>query len=177
MNVENTNVQMKKGILEYCVLHIISRGEIYTSDLIAELTSARMVVVEGTLYPLLTRLKNAGWLEYKWVESAYGPPRKYYTLTTSGNDMLALLDQTWQEIKQAVSQIVGDKSPTDHGAQGPGMTTNATASDLPTDALSDSSSDQTPALPPDLLIASQQDPETDQLSDQPDQPSTPPQLS
>lgn len=106
MSVDNTNVQMKKGILEYCVLHIISRGEVYTSDLITELTNAKMVVVEGTLYPLLTRLKNTGWLEYKWVESAYGPPRKYYSLTETGAEMLSLLDQTWQEISDAVTLIV-----------------------------------------------------------------------
>lgn len=106
MSVDNTNVQMKKGILEYCVLHIISRGEVYTSDLITELTNAKMVVVEGTLYPLLTRLKNTGWLEYKWVESAYGPPRKYYSLTDKGAEMLSLLDQTWQEISDAVTLIV-----------------------------------------------------------------------
>lgn len=109
MSVDNTNVQMKKGILEYCVLHIISRGEVYTSDLISELAQARLVVVEGTLYPLLTRLKNAGWLEYKWVESAYGPPRKYYSLTSVGTEMLTQLDQTWLEIKHAVNLIVGDK--------------------------------------------------------------------
>lgn len=119
MNVENTNVQMKKGILEYCVLHIISRGEVYTSDLMTELAQARLVVVEGTLYPLLTRLKNAGWLEYKWVESAFGPPRKYYSLTALGRDMLAQMDQTWQETKQAVSMIVEKGAtppplPTDH---------------------------------------------------------------
>ena len=119
MNVENTNVQMKKGILEYCVLHIISRGEVYTSDLMTELAQARLVVVEGTLYPLLTRLKNAGWLEYKWVESAFGPPRKYYSLTALGRDMLAQMDQTWQETKQAVSMIV------EKGATPPPLPTEA----------------------------------------------------
>lgn len=106
MNVENTNVQMRKGILEFCVLHIISRGEVYASDLIAELTNARMVVVEGTLYPLLTRLKNAGLLEYKWVESVSGPPRKYYTLTDLGKAFLADLNHTWAEITYATNLIM-----------------------------------------------------------------------
>jgi len=77
MNLENTQVQMRKGILEYCILHIIARGETYASDMLDELTAAKMIVVEGTLYPLLTRLKNSGLLEYKWVESKSGPPRKY----------------------------------------------------------------------------------------------------
>ena len=77
MNLENAQIQMRKGILEYCVLRIISRGEVYASDLLDELTAARLIVVEGTLYPLLTRLKNAGLLEYKWVESKSGPPRHY----------------------------------------------------------------------------------------------------
>ena len=74
MDLENTQVQMRKGILEYCILHIIARGEVYASNMIDELTSAKMIVVEGTLYPLLTRLKNSGLLEYKWVESKSGPP-------------------------------------------------------------------------------------------------------
>ena len=79
MIAENTQTQMRKGILEYCVLLIISRGEIYASDIIAELKSAKLLVVGGTLYPLLTRLKNNGLLSYNWVESTSGPPRKYYT--------------------------------------------------------------------------------------------------
>ena len=78
MKVENTQVQMRKGILEFCILHIISRGEVYASDMLEELTSARIIVVEGTLYPLLTRLRKAGLVEHKWVESTSGPPRKYY---------------------------------------------------------------------------------------------------
>ncbi len=80
MKVENTQVQMRKGILEFCILEIISRGEVYASDMLDELTAAKMIVVEGTLYPLLTRLKNAGLLDYTWVESTSGPPRKYYKL-------------------------------------------------------------------------------------------------
>ena len=104
MIAENTQTQMRKGILEYCVLLIISRGEIYASDIIAELKSAKLLVVEGTLYPLLTRLKNNGLLSYNWVESTSGPPRKYYTLTPEGIAMLSQLDGTWQELSFAISQ-------------------------------------------------------------------------
>lgn len=102
MIAENTQTQMRKGILEFCVLSIISRGEIYASDIIAELRTAKLLVVEGTLYPLLTRLKNNGLLSYNWVESTSGPPRKYYVLTDLGRDILAQLDQTWQELAYAV---------------------------------------------------------------------------
>ena len=98
---------MRKGILEFCILHIISRGEIYASDMLDELTSARIMVVEGTLYPLLTRLKNAGLLDYKWVESTSGPPRKYYILTDLGRNSLASLTETWQELAESVNQIIG----------------------------------------------------------------------
>jgi PadR family transcriptional regulator PadR len=105
MNLENTQVQMRKGILEYCILHIISRGEVYASDMLDELTAAKMIVVEGTLYPLLTRLKNAGLLEYKWVESKSGPPRKYYTLTNDGTDFLNGLTETWNELVSSTSMI------------------------------------------------------------------------
>ncbi|MDZ7646139.1 MAG: PadR family transcriptional regulator [Cytophagales bacterium] len=105
MNLENTQVQMRKGILEYCILHIISRGEVYASDMLDELTAAKMIVVEGTLYPLLTRLKNAGLLEYKWVESKSGPPRKYYTLTEEGSKFLAGLSETWEELVHSAQMI------------------------------------------------------------------------
>ncbi|MBD2700376.1 PadR family transcriptional regulator [Spirosoma sp. BT702] len=107
MNIENAQVQMRKGILEFCILHIISRGEVYASDMLDELTSARIMVVEGTLYPLLTRLKNAGLLDYKWVESTSGPPRKYYILTELGRDSLDALNETWQELAESVNAIVG----------------------------------------------------------------------
>lgn len=105
MNIENAQVQMRKGILEFCILHIISRGEVYASDMLDELTSARIMVVEGTLYPLLTRLKNAGLLDYKWVESTSGPPRKYYILTDLGRNSLEALDETWQELAESVNAI------------------------------------------------------------------------
>ena len=103
MIVENTQTQMRKGILEYCILSIISRGEIYASDIIKELKRARLLVVEGTLYPLLTRLKNNGLLSYNWVESTSGPPRKYYVLSPEGLEVLKQLDKTWEELAFAVS--------------------------------------------------------------------------
>jgi len=102
MILENTQIQMRKGILEYCILAIISRGEIYASDIIAELKTAKLLVVEGTLYPLLTRLKNNGLLSYNWVESTSGPPRKYYQLTPDGTVLLKQLDLTWKELSFAV---------------------------------------------------------------------------
>ncbi len=103
MIVENTQTQMRKGILEYCILSIISRGEIYASDIIAELKKAKMLVVEGTLYPLLTRLKNNGLLSYQWIESTSGPPRKYYVLSAAGKEVLEHLDKTWEELAYAVN--------------------------------------------------------------------------
>ena len=110
MNLENTSVQMRKGILEFCVMHVIARGEVYTSDLIQELTAARMVVVEGTLYPLLTRLKNAGLLQYAWKESTSGPPRKYYSLTEKGTENMAALTATWHEILTSVTTLMGPEA-------------------------------------------------------------------
>jgi PadR family transcriptional regulator PadR len=88
MNVENSKAQMKKGILEYCILAIIKRGEVYASDILEELKQAQLIVVEGTLYPLLTRLKNDGLLSYRWEESSSGPPRKYYKLTPLGEQFM-----------------------------------------------------------------------------------------
>lgn len=93
---------MRKGILEYCILAILSREDSYAPKIIAELKAAEMIVVEGTLYPILTRQKNAGLLAYRWEESPQGPPRKYYTLTDKGRDCLASLDEAWDEL---VSQI------------------------------------------------------------------------
>ena len=112
MNLENTQVQMRKGILEYCILHIISRGEVYASDMIGELTHAKMIVVEGTLYPLLTRLKNAGLVEYKWVESKSGPPRKYYKLTDQGQEFLHGLTETWNDMVTSTEMITKRSSTT-----------------------------------------------------------------
>lgn len=102
MIAENTQTQMRKGILDYCILSIISRGEIYASDIIAELKKAELLVVEGTLYPLLTRLKNNGLLSYNWKESTSGPPRKYYQITPEGIAVLQRLDSTWKELVYAV---------------------------------------------------------------------------
>lgn len=105
MKLENTQTQMRKGILEYCILQIISRGEVYASDLLRELTDAKIMVVEGTLYPLLTRLRKAGLVEYKWVESSSGPPRKYYTLTEEGSSFLDNLDKTWGDLVKSTRLI------------------------------------------------------------------------
>lgn len=109
MIIENTQTQMRKGILEYCILAIIARGEIYASDIIGELRNARLLVVEGTLYPLLTRLKNNGLLTYNWVESTSGPPRKYYNLSPEGMEVLKHLDTTWQELAFAVETSINKR--------------------------------------------------------------------
>lgn len=95
---------MRKGVLEFCILSIISQGEIYPSDIIVKMKDARLIVVEGTLYPLLTRLKNGGLLSYSWVESNAGPPRKYYKLTPLGEEFLKELKKTWDELVLAVNQ-------------------------------------------------------------------------
>jgi PadR family transcriptional regulator, regulatory protein PadR len=105
INVENTRAQMRKGILEYCILTVLSKKEAYPSDIIDELKNAKLIVVEGTLYPLLTRLKNEGLLRYNWVESSSGPPRKYYALTEEGISFLNELKITWNELHQAVMTI------------------------------------------------------------------------
>jgi PadR family transcriptional regulator PadR len=105
MKVENTKAQMRKGILEYCILTVLSKKEAYPSEIIKELKAAKLIVVEGTLYPLLTRLKNAGLLQYNWVESISGPPRKYYSLTQSGEAFNLELKVTWNELYTAVNLI------------------------------------------------------------------------
>ena len=103
--VENIKSQMRKGILEYCILSIIDRQEVYTSDILEALRQADLLVVEGTLYPLLSRLKNNGLLKYRWQESTDGPPRKYFTLTEEGQTMLAALNQEWKTIINAITTI------------------------------------------------------------------------
>lgn len=105
MKIENTKAQMRKGILEYCILGILNAGDAYASDIIEKLKEAKLIVVEGTLYPLLTRLKNAGLLEYRWEESSSGPPRKYYSLSKQGREFQAELRLTWEELQQAVDHI------------------------------------------------------------------------
>lgn len=105
MNVDKAKIQMRKGILELCILSIIKRGDLYASDIIDELKSAEMIVVEGTLYPLLTRLKNADLLSYRWEESSSGPPRKYYSLTEKGQDFLNNLTENWNQLQKTVNHI------------------------------------------------------------------------
>ena len=105
MNVENIQSQMKKGVLEFCILTIIDRGEVYRADIVEELKEKGMPVLEGTLYPLLTRLKNAGYLDYRWVESTGGPPRKYFSMNDEGRLFFKALESTWQEISEAVNRI------------------------------------------------------------------------
>ena len=105
MDLENTKAQMRKGILEYCILSVLSRNSCYASDIIKELKEAKVIVVEGTLYPLLTRQKNAGLLSYRWEESQQGPPRKYYELTEEGKEYLADLDKSWIELVESVNLI------------------------------------------------------------------------
>ena len=102
MKIENTKAQMRKGVLEFCILSILKKGEAYPSDIIAKLKSSKMIVVEGTIYPLLTRLKNSDVLEYRWEESKSGPPRKYYSLSKKGEELLVELEVTWNELVQAV---------------------------------------------------------------------------
>lgn len=105
VNLENTQAQMRKGILELVILSVLNRNDAYTSDIINELKKAKLIVVEGTLYPLLTRLKNGGLLTYRWEESSQGPPRKYYVITEDGKQFLQQLKKTWEELNQAVKQI------------------------------------------------------------------------
>ena len=105
MNADNVKAQMRKGILEYCILSILSREDSYAPKIIAELKAAQMIVVEGTLYPLLTRLKNAGYLTYRWEESIQGPPRKYYTLTEDGRTYLASMDEAWDTLVEQINNI------------------------------------------------------------------------
>ena len=103
--VENAKSQMRKGVLEYCILSIISRQEVYTSDILDALRQADLLVVEGTLYPLLSRLKNNGLLKYRWQESTDGPPRKYFTLTEEGVQLLEALNQEWGIISKAINKL------------------------------------------------------------------------
>ncbi len=110
MNVENTKSQMRKGMLEYCILLLLKQRPAYANEIISRLKEADMIVVEGTLYPLLTRLKNDGLLSYEWQESTQGPPRKYYALTKDGEMSLSQLDAGWREISRTVSILHGDPS-------------------------------------------------------------------
>ena len=105
MNVDNVKSQMRKGILEYCILLILNRRKAYANDIIQLLQEARLIVVEGTLYPLLTRLKNMNLLIYQWIESSQGPPRKYYELTSEGKKFLTGLEQAWNEVEETINHL------------------------------------------------------------------------
>ena len=104
-NVENVRSQMRKGVLEYCILSILNRKEAYASSIIEELKAANMIVVEGTLYPLLIRQKNQGLLSYRWEESTQGPPRKYYVITDKGRAQLAEMDAAWNELVNSINAL------------------------------------------------------------------------
>ena len=110
MKIENTKAQMRKGVLEFCILSILTDGEAYTNDILDTLKDAKMLVVEGTIYPLLTRLKNAGLLNYRWEESTGGPTRKYYELTETGKLFLKELNTTWGALHQAVNRVTSEKT-------------------------------------------------------------------
>jgi PadR family transcriptional regulator PadR len=105
INIDNTQSQMRRGILEFCILSVIRRGEAYPSDIVEEMRESKLQVLEGTLYPLLTRLKNAGMLTYRWVESSSGPPRKYFSLTEQGETLYRQLEETWNELAHAVNAL------------------------------------------------------------------------
>jgi PadR family transcriptional regulator PadR len=105
LSSENTQSQMRKGLLEYCILLIIARGEMYASDILKELKTADLIVVEGTLYPLLSRLKTSGLLNYTWAESNEGPPRKYYTLTEKGKKNLEILNTSWKTLTSSINSL------------------------------------------------------------------------
>ena len=109
MNIENTKAQMRKGVLEFCILSVLKEKDAYTSEILGTLKTAKLLVVEGTVYPLLTRLKNDGLLNYRWEESVSGPPRKYYRLTEIGQEFLTELDSTWTELSDAVNLITTKK--------------------------------------------------------------------
>jgi PadR family transcriptional regulator PadR len=104
--LENAQAQMRKGILEYCILLTIARGDAYASDILKDLKEENMIVVEGTLYPLLSRLRADGLLDYEWQESKAGPPRKYYRLTEKGKKMLEQLNRTWGELSKSIHALI-----------------------------------------------------------------------
>jgi PadR family transcriptional regulator PadR len=104
-NVENVRSQMRKGVLEYCILSILDKQEAYASSIIETLKSAGLIVVEGTLYPLLIRLKNQGSLTYRWEESPQGPPRKYYCISEDGRSLLGVMDASWDELVETIKTL------------------------------------------------------------------------
>ncbi|MFM9020254.1 MAG: PadR family transcriptional regulator [Sediminibacterium sp.] len=126
MDIQNTQSQMRKGVLEFCILSIIRQGEVYPSDLVEKMKAANLHILEGTLYPLLTRLKNAGVLTYRWVESNSGPPRKYFVMTDQGLEFYKELEATWQELANAVATLTSNEN------QEP-ISTNQTTTSLSTE--------------------------------------------
>ena len=111
MNIDNLRTQMRKGMLEYCILLLLQGGDAYSSGMIERLKAARLIVMEGTLYPLLTRMKNAGLLAYRWQESTQGPPRKYYSLTPEGELFLAQLRESWRELAFTIETLSAENLP------------------------------------------------------------------
>ena len=110
MKIENTKAQMRKGVLEFCILSVLKNNDAYVAEILKTLKEAKMLVVEGTIYPLLTRLKNSGLLNYRWEESTTGPPRKYYGLTETGKLFLNELNTTWSELQNAVNLVTRQKT-------------------------------------------------------------------
>ena len=106
MNTENFNIQIKKGLLEFCVLQIISKEEVFTSEIIKELYKSKIIAGEGTIYPLLNRLKKKGYINHNWRESRLGPPRKYYSISYEGTLQLKNLEISWKEIKSSVDKLI-----------------------------------------------------------------------
>jgi len=111
MDIQNTQSQMRKGVLEFCILSIIQQGEVYPSDIVDKMKQANLHILEGTLYPLLTRLKNAGLLNYRWVESISGPPRKYFVMTEEGKNAFQILLKTWEEMTYSVNDLIKNTNP------------------------------------------------------------------
>ena len=105
-NTKSYEVQMRRGVVELCILALLSKKACYANDIVQAMQQARMIVVEGTIYPMLSRLKNAGYLVYRWEESKQGPPRKYYVLSAHGVEYLKELLACWQETEQVVNAIL-----------------------------------------------------------------------
>lgn len=117
MDIQNTQSQMRKGVLEFCILSVIRQGEVYPSDIVDKMKAANLNIFEGTLYPLLTRLKNAEYLTYRWVESNSGPPRKYFVMTEKGLAFYAELEKTWKELADAVHLLTQPATPSEDNNQ------------------------------------------------------------
>ena len=96
---------IRKGLLEFLILKIVAAEKVYAADILKRLASTEFATQEGTLYPLLSRMRRDGFVDYEWLESDVGPPRKYYKLTTSGSDHLQDLETYWQKINRTIRQI------------------------------------------------------------------------